>query len=142
MKKQKEPGCFWGIFLFVAFCAALAMGNIPITILAAIGEIYWWYLLIKWQPPAKPPATKKNGGSDGEGYTGSTHYGEGTPTSVRTGNGTTVDTHGFGWRETYTGGRVGPHGESLEKDVFGNWQYTDSDGDTDDYATFGFDDDD
>ena len=77
------------------------------------------------------------GGSGGDGYTGSVHTGTGTPGSVHRGDGSDVDTYGYGWQDSVTGGRENVFtGESMERDVFGNWTYTDSDGETDDRATF------
>ena len=88
-----------------------------------------------------PPVRSGKGHSDG-GYDGPVHTGSGTPDYVRTSDGRDIDTHGYGWRESYSGGREGPNGESVEKDVYGNWTYSDSDGDSDSGASFSYDSDD
>lgn len=84
-----------------------------------------------------------NGGNNSEnggGYDGPTHTGQGRPTSVTRGDGSTVDTNGYGWQDSVTGGRTNVFtGESVEDNPLGQPEYTDSDGNVDDNATFGYD---
>lgn len=97
-------------------------------------------ILLIWGFSGKKP--RKGGSGSSDGYDGHTHTGTGTPTSVHLSNGNDVDTYGNNWRESVTGGRENfVTGETVETDYFGNHVYTDGDGDTDDGATFEYDDD-
>jgi hypothetical protein len=96
------------------------------------------------KPPIKPGKKRKqsDGSCSSGGYEGHTHTGTGTPTSVHRSDSSEVNTYGNNWRETGTGGRENiVTGETVERDYFGNWTYTDGDGETDNNATFDYDDD-
>ena len=140
-------GCGWSIFFFIAFCATMATGETVLCIISAVLMVWTFFNGIKNQPE-KPPVkpgnkSRGNGGSAYEGsYEGSTHYGtdtSGAPTTVHTSYGRTVDTTGTYWRERPDGSRENIFGETVEKNAYGQWEYTDSDGDTDDRATFDWD---
>lgn len=88
------------------------------------------------------PQTGTSGGSRDGGYDGPVYTGRGTPDSVRCGDGREVDLRGTYWRENYDGSRENIiTGERVDRDIFGNDQYTDAYGDVDDRATFGYDSD-
>ena len=140
-------GCGWSIFFFIAFCATMATGETVLCIISAVLMVWSFYrgMTEEKRKPKQPPVTgsRRSGGSSDGGYEGSTHYGtdtSGAPTTVHTSYGRTVDTTGTGWRERWDGSKENFLGETLEKNPYtGKWEYTDSDGDTDDRATFDWD---
>ena len=71
----------------------------------------------------------------------SLNYGTDTshaPTTVHTSYGRTIDTSEM--RDGPYGEKVGMFGDTVSKNPYtGKWEYTDSDGDTDDRATFDWD---
>ena len=119
---------------------AYSYGNSYLILLGVILLIWGFFGGKKSDKSTHTDPPPGNGDRDYGGYDGPVHTGNGTPTNVHTSTGKDIDTYGYGWRESYDGGRENIYGERVEKDIYGNWTYVDSDGDTDDRATFDFDD--
>ena len=138
-------GCGWSIFFFVAFCATMATGETVLCIISAVLMVWSFYrgMTEEKRKPKQPPVTgsRRSGGSSDGGYEGSTHYGTDTshaPPTVHPSYGRTIDTSEM--RDGPYGEKVGMFGDTVSKNPYtGKWEYTDSDGDTDDRATFDWD---
>ena len=139
-----------GCLLIIAGIVTIAYsyGNAYLILLGVV-LIIWGISKSGKDEPKKTGKGRKKSGNAGKsgsessdcGYDGPIHTGRGRPTTVHRSVGSDVDTSGYGWQDSVTGGRENVYtGESVEKDIYGNWSYTDSDGETDDYASFDYDD--
>ena len=139
----------WILMIAGVWVIATMYGNF-FMLLLGIGMVFWGFALLGKNTDDNKGKKKKKTTSgrrsdrDYGGYDGPTHTGSGTPDHVYRGDGSYVNLHGDGWRESWDGGRENVYtGERVERDrVYGNYTYTDSDGDSDDRANFGYDSDD
>ena len=123
----------------------MATGETVLCIISAVLMVWSFYRGIKEEKKKpKPPARtgNKGSGSRDDWYESCvTHYGtdtSGAPTTVHTSYGRTIDTSEM--RDGPYGEKVGMFGDTVSKNPYtGKWEYTDSDGDTDDRATFDWD---
>ncbi len=130
-----------GIFMIVGGIIVIAnsFGNTGIGMVGVILIIAGVVTYSKNNKTTRGSKDGSNGHSGGDGYDGPIHTGSGTPTSVHTSYGRDIDMYGTGWREVYGGRENIITGEKVEKNIYNNWEYTDSDGDVDSNATFGYD---